>query len=136
MVNEPGSTSHDVAASLYDAFGAGDIERIISLLDPAVVWELVGPDEIPYFGRYEGVAEVRTFFERLGEWCIVEQFEVSRIVETERGALAEGLERGRFTGRDAGYDMRWCHVMTISSGRITAFTDYLDTAPMLAAWRS
>ncbi len=34
------------------------------------------------------------------------------------------------------YEMRWCHVLEIEGGRIVRFTDHLDTAPMLAPWRS
>jgi ketosteroid isomerase-like protein len=32
--------------------------------------------------------------------------------------------------------MRWCHVLEIDQGQITRFTDHLDTAPMIEAWRS
>lgn len=124
------------AEALYEAFGRGAIDEIVALLDPAAVWELIGPAEIPYFGRYEGVEEVRRFFDLLGTHCVVERFEVRRLTETAAGVVAEGFERGRFSGRVASYDMRWCHVMTMSEGRITSFTDYLDTAPMLTAWRT
>ncbi len=66
----------------------------------------------------------------------MEEFEVQSLIGTERGALAEGRERGRFTGRPLAYEMRWCHVLEVDEGRITRFTDHLDTAPMIAAWRS
>ena len=128
--------SRAIAEALYEAFGRGAIDDVLALLDPAIGWELVGPAEIPYFGRYEGIAEVGTFFDLLGTHCIVERFEVNNITETEDGVIAEGLERGRFARHRDAYDMRWCHVMTMSRGRISSFTDYLDTAPMLAAWRS
>ena len=124
-----------VAEQLYAAFGAGDIPGVLSLLAPDVIWELIGPDDIPYFGRYEGVQQVESFFELLGHWCIVESFEVTRITTTDVGVVAEGTERGRFADRVRSYDMRWCHVMRVADGRIVEFTDYLDTAPMLEAWR-
>ncbi len=124
------------ASALYERFQAGDIDGVIGLLHPDVTWELVGPAEIPYFGRYEGVAEVQRFFGLLGEHCVVEAFGVDRVTATDGGAVAEGFERGHFAGKSATYDMRWCHVMTIADGRIAGFTDYLDTAPMLDAWRA
>ncbi|MDX2381183.1 MAG: nuclear transport factor 2 family protein, partial [Acidimicrobiia bacterium] len=124
------------AETLYAAFAQGAIEVVLELLDPDITWELVGPAEIPYFGRYEGVTEVRRFFDLLGTHCVVEAFEVNHLTETATGVVAEGFERGRFAGHSDTYDMRWCHVMTMSQGHITTFTDYLDTAPMLAAWRS
>ena len=109
---------------------------MLGLLDPDVSWELIGPSEIPYFGAYRGVEGVRRFLALLDEHCQVEQFEIESLISTERGALAEGSERGRFAGRTKDYEMRWCHVLEISDGRIVRFVDHLDTAPMLAAWRS
>lgn len=125
-----------VAHMLYEAFRRGDVEALTALLDPQVEWELVGPTEIPYFGAYRGTEEVRRFLGLLADHCQVEEFEVQSVIETQRGALAEGRERGRFTGHPLAYEMRWCHVLEISAGRITRFTDHLDTAPMIEAWRS
>jgi ketosteroid isomerase-like protein len=125
-----------LAHRLYEAFGRGDVEGLLAVLDPQVEWELVGPAEIPYFGSYRGTGEVRRFLELLGDHCQVEEFEVRSLIGTERGALAEGRERGRFTGHPLAYEMRWCHVIEIDGGLITRFTDHLDTAPMIDAWRS
>ncbi|MEM9516538.1 MAG: nuclear transport factor 2 family protein [Actinomycetota bacterium] len=130
--HDPGS----VAAQLYERFQSGDIDSVLDLLDPDATWELVGPTEIPYFGRYRGRDDVERFFGLLGEHCVVEAFGVDRITPTADGAVAEGFERGHFAGKSVSYDMRWCHVMTIADGRIQRFVDYLDTSPMLAAWRS
>jgi ketosteroid isomerase-like protein len=130
------ATNVDVARSLYEAFGRGDVDALVALLDPQVEWELVGPGEIPYFGAYRGPQEVRRFFGLLADHCEVEEFEVFSLIETERGALAEGRERGRFAAHARTYEMRWCHVLEIDRGRIRRFTDHLDTAPMIEAWRS
>ena len=51
-----------VARKLYDAFLAGDLKAIYALLDPGVEWELVGPEEVPHFGIYRGIDEVKRFF--------------------------------------------------------------------------
>jgi ketosteroid isomerase-like protein len=122
--------SVEVASRLYEAFSSGAVEDLLALLD------LVGPDEIPYFGAYRGIEDVRRFLGLLGDHCQVEEFEVQSLIETERGALAEGRERGHFSGHPGAYEMRWCHVLEISGGRVKSFTDHLDTAPMIEAWRS
>ena len=80
--------------------------------------------------------EPRGFFASLGEHGVVESFVVDRITRTDDGALAEGSERAHSCGRSASYDMRRCQVMRIEYGRITSFVDHVDSAPMLAAWRS
>jgi uncharacterized protein len=134
-MDEP-ATNADVARRLYEAFGSGNDDALVALLDQQVEWELVGPSEIPYFGVYRGPEGVRQFLGLLADHCRVEEFEVLSVIETERGALAEGRELGHFAGHPRTYEMRWCHVLEIARGRITRFTDHLDTAPMIEAWRS
>jgi ketosteroid isomerase-like protein len=134
-MTEPVS-SRTVAERLDAAFGADDLETVMGLLDPEVDWELVGPPEIPCFGRYRGLAEVRRFFEILGERCVVDALDPQRLTETAEGVVVEGSERGSFRGRPAPYQMRWCHLTSVRDGRVVRFVDHMDTAPMLAAWRS
>jgi ketosteroid isomerase-like protein len=126
----------EVARELYEAFGRGDVDALIAVLAPGIEWELVGPSEIPYFGVYRGPEEVRRFLALLSEHCQVADFAIESVVATDDGAFAEGRERGHFKGHPLAYEMRWCHVFEIDGGRITRFTDHLDTAPMIAAWRS
>ncbi|MEO1002940.1 MAG: nuclear transport factor 2 family protein [Cyanobacteria bacterium J06638_7] len=38
-----------IAQQLDDAFLAGDLDAILSLLDPEIEWEIVGPEEAPHF---------------------------------------------------------------------------------------
>ena len=130
----PMPTSDEIANRLYAYFEAGDIDALLGLLDPEVEWELVGPREIPYFGKYKGLDEVRTFFERLGSSLEVERFDLDTITATTSGAVAEGSEQASFRANGERYEMRWCHVIEVEDERIVRFTDYLDTAPMLAAW--
>ena len=125
-----------VAKQLYDAFLKNDTEAIYALLDPEVEWELVGPEEVPHFGRYRGVEDVKRFFGLLAENLQVDTFEVHSYTETANGCYAEGLERGHFPGHAKPFEMRWCHLFRVENGRITSFRDYHDTSPMVDAWRS
>jgi ketosteroid isomerase-like protein len=80
--------SVEVASRLYEAFSSGDVDGLLALLDPEVEWELLGPEEIPYFGAYRGIEEARRFLGLLRDHCQVEEFEVRSLIETEQGALA------------------------------------------------
>lgn len=125
-----------VARKLYDAFLAGDLRAIYALLDPGVEWELVGPGEVPHFGLYRGLDEVKRFFSIIGEINQIESFEVLSCTETEKGAYVECRERGHFKGHPRQFDMRSCQLMDIEDGRIVRFRIYQDTAQMLDSWRS
>lgn len=125
-----------IAKKLYDAFLAGDIQKIIALLDPQIEWELVGSDEVPHFGRYSGLDEVKRFFSIIGEINRVESFEVLSYTETESGAYVECRERGHFEGHPKPFEIRSCQLLEIEDGRIVRFRIYQDTAQMVDAWRS
>ncbi|WP_299494422.1 nuclear transport factor 2 family protein [uncultured Shewanella sp.] len=125
-----------IANRLYDAFLAGDIEGIFILLHPDIVWELVGSDEVPHFGRYQGVEAVRAFFDTIGRINRVKAFEVLSLTETEKGAYAECREQGHFQDHPKEFDLRSCQILEIQAGLITRFTIYQDTSQMVDAWRS
>ena len=125
-----------VARKLYDAFLAGDLESIYALLDPEIEWEIVGSEEVPHFGVYRGIDEVKRFFSIIGEINRVESFEVLALTETASGAYVECRERGHFAGHPMHFDMRSCQLLDIRDGRIVRFRIYQDTAQMVDAWRS
>lgn len=125
-----------VAKQLYEAFLAGDSDAIFALLDPDIEWEIVGTKEVPHFGVYRGLDEVKRFFALIGEINRVESFEVLSCTETEAGAYVECRERGHFEGHPDKFDMRSCQILEISGGRIVRFRIYQDTAQMVDAWRS
>jgi len=56
-----------IAKKLYEAFLAGDLQAIFTLLAPNVEWELVGSKEVPHFGIYHGIDQVKKFFSIIAE---------------------------------------------------------------------
>ncbi|MEM0967455.1 MAG: nuclear transport factor 2 family protein [Verrucomicrobiota bacterium] len=129
-------TNGAVAMELYDAFLKGDIEAIFDLMDPEIEWELVGSEEVPHFGVYRGIDEVKRFFSIIGEINRVESFEVLSVTETEKGAYVECRERGHFEGHPKPFDLRSCQILEIADGKIARFRIYQDTSQMVDAWRS
>ena len=125
-----------VAKKLYEAFLAGDLKGIYALLDPRVEWEIVGSKEVPHFGLFRGLNEVKRFFSIIGQINRVESFEVLSYTETEKGAYVECRERGHFEGHPKHFEMRSCQLLEIKDGRIVRFRIYQDTAQMVDAWRS
>jgi ketosteroid isomerase-like protein len=125
-----------VAKKLYETFLAGDLKGIYALLDPRVEWEIVGSKEVPHFGLYRGLDEVKRFFSIIGQINRVESFEVLSCTETEKGAYVECRERGHFEGHPKHFEMRSCQLLEIEGGRIVRFRIYQDTAQMMDAWRS
>ena len=87
-----------IAKKLYEGFLAGDLQAIYALLDPRIDWEIVGPGEVPHFGLYRGLDEVKRFFSIIGEINRVESF---GRVEDWRGNSQAGVGSGSDPCREA-----------------------------------
>lgn len=125
----PIETNHAVFA----AFGAGDIDAIIALLDDEVQIEFYGPAVIPYAGCYRGRGEARRFFETVLSAVYIHQFEPMEVFgQGEKVAVTGHLHlTARSTG--GGIKSDFAHVITVRDGKWLRFRDFMDTAAAVAA---
>ncbi len=125
----------DVVRAFYDASAQRDLERLRSLLDPAVVVEAPTGQAV-VGGRHDGgQAALRDLWGRLTEhWeglrAVVEHLDAV----DDRHVLARGAYRGtsRETGRTL--DAHFAHVWTVRGGRVEHLQIYSDTAIWNRAW--
>jgi uncharacterized protein len=125
----------DVVRQAYGAFGRGDLDGILALLDPQVAWRTPGPPDLPTAGLRYGVNAVREFFA-----ILLNTFEITNF--EPRDFLAQGdkvvvlgtsLERVKATGN--AIDFRWVHVFTLRNGRIVAFEEPADVSGLVDEFR-
>src|SRR5262245_50700390 len=90
------TTTHSNAATvggLYEAFGRGDVEAILSRLSDDVTWDVTEepwtPHEagVPWLLPRRGHAEVAEFFAMVGAWDY-ERFEVLDLLTSDRQVAA------------------------------------------------
>lgn len=118
------SEATEVLASLYQAFAAGDGDRLGALLGEVEWVEARGG---PYGGTYHGLSEVaENVFGKIGgdvrNFSAVPDEIVS--VGDDR-AMGLGLYRGE---TDAGpLEIRFAHLATVEGGRIARFEQFTDT---------
>jgi hypothetical protein len=120
----------DVVATLYEAFGRGDLPTVLGLLDREVRWyEAEGS---PYAARADGWvgpdAVVSNVFEKMGgDWASFTvhpaRFHDAGAVVAVEGRYIAGHSR---SGRTL--DCQFCHVWTLDDGKVTKFQQYTDTA--------
>ncbi len=118
---------------VYEAFGRGDLPAILGNLTGDVEWNHPRPDRIPWGGQRRGPEEVTGFFVALGQTIDVEQFEPQRFHADGDTVIVFGRERMRAkaTGRD--YGVEWVHEFVIRDSKIAKFSEYTDTAAIIAA---
>ena len=112
----------------YDAFGRGDIEALLVLLDDNVEWITPGPSDLPTAGRRRGRQQVAEFFKGV-------RFEPESFVSEGDRVVVLGSETTRFKATGKVLDMRWAHVFTVRNGKVVAFEEYQDTSALMAELR-
>lgn len=125
----------EAAQNVYECFGKGDLAGVLSALTEDVTWYLVGPQQIPYFGRYRGKADVERFFALLFEHEEILEFSPESFISEGDRVVVTGRERcrARRTGKE--FSVQWVQLFQVENGKISGFTEYIDTYPMVEAYR-
>lgn len=124
-----------IVQQAYAAFGRGDIEGLVALLDPQVSWRTPGPPDLPTAGTRRGADAVREFFGILLNTFEITNFEPSHFLAQDDKVVVLGtsLERVKATG--TALDFRWVHVFTIRDGKIAAFEEPADVSALVDEYR-
>lgn len=116
----------------YEAWNRGDVEAVVSFLDPQIEWR--GYTHIPESGTLEGRDEVKAWLERfLDAW---EQLEIEVTELIDAGDQVVALVRFRGSVKGSGVPVEGgtdAHVWTVRGGHIVAVTLYQGTREALEA---
>lgn len=124
----------EVVKSGYAAFATGDIEKVLSILSPAIRWtEAEGG---PYGGTYVGPRQVlEEVFMKLGtEW---DGFSATprEFFASGDTVVALGEYGGMFKGTGKRLKVPFAHVWRFQGGKAVSFEQITDTALHWAAMR-
>lgn len=125
-----GADPVDVVRSMYEAFAAGDAERIADQLHTDV--ELIDPD-LPGGGKFNGIDGVFDFLRLWGEPFSELHIEVEELIPIDRRVLAIVHQYGLAAASGAPVDMRDAHLWTIERGLVTRIQLFLSREAALAA---
>ena len=122
----------DFLADLYDAFGRGDVEAVLSGMDPEVHWhEAEGNPYMPSGEPWVGPeAVLSNLFMRLAtEW---DGFTVTPHTFHDAGDVVTVEVRygGTFKATGKPIDAQACHVWRLQDGKVTRFQQFVDTAQL------
>ena len=127
----------DVVRRGYEAFGRGDIEALLSLLDENIEWRTPGPSDLPTAGVRRGRQEVGAFFGLLNQVFEIQRFVPQTFLTSGDRVVVLGIDTAvlRATGKVL-VDEPWAHVFTVKDGKIVAFQEYLDTGVFVTELRA
>ena len=125
----------DVVRGVYAAFGRGDVEGILALLDPEVSWRTPGAPDLPTGGLRHGIPAVREFFPLLLNTFDFAEFQPQDFLAAGDKVVVLGTSREGPKGSGRLVDFRWVHVFTFRNGRIVAFEEPADVGELVAEFR-
>jgi ketosteroid isomerase-like protein len=117
----------------YEAFGRGDIDGLLGLLDEQIVWVTPGPPELATSGRRTGRQQVGAFFGAVNDLFDIQRFEPAEFIAQGDKVVVLGSETARARATGAVIELDWVHVFTVRDGVIVAFQEHADTARIVAA---
>lgn len=129
-------TAKEVTHAFYAAFGAGDMERVFSLIAPDVRWRVIAPPSVPYSGEYVGIEAVRVFFGIVSTAERLSSFVADYIIGDETRAAAKGREVGTVVATGRSFEAEWVQLFEVRRGQITEFVEVIDTFALDAAYRA
>jgi ketosteroid isomerase-like protein len=122
-----------VLRAFYDATARGDVEAILGLLDPQVVWRT--PESLPWGGTFHGHEGIREFFAKLMGQPVEPRREVQEYLDAGDRIVVQLRTFGRPKGDDTETWVPEVHVWTVRSGKIVDLEAIFDTETALRAWR-
>ena len=125
----------EIVQSAYAAFGRGDIQAILALLDDNVTWKGMygaGP-HVPTGGVRRGKAAVGEFFKQLAENVKFSQFEPREFIATGEKVVTLGHFTAA-TPKNKQFDADFAMVFTLRNGRVIGFQEFTDSAAVNAAY--
>ena len=126
----------DVVRKGYEAFGRGDIDGLLALLDEGVEWVTPGPSSLPTAGKRRGREAIRGFFKTLNEVFEIQRFEPKTFAAQGDLVIVIGDDDARVRATGKIISEPWVHVFTVRNGKVVAFQEILDTAATVAELQS
>lgn len=113
---------------IYEAFGRGDTEYIVSQLTEDVRWVSHFEAVVPWAGDYSGKSNVPRFFDAIGQSVDVTAFTPGEFVAQGVTVVSVGDFgcRVRATGKSA--LTRWVFIWKFREGRIFSYEQFHDPA--------
>ena len=133
-MNEP--QNEMLIQKVYDAFGRGDLQTILSCLTDDIDWTTEGPEIIPFTGKRKGHAQARAFFEALASYTKRHEADDRQDDCTRRHGRDNGSLRLYRDGDRQNVDAPIGHFFTIRDGKVCRYVGLLDTAATADAYRT
>ena len=119
--------SIEAVRSSYEAFGRGDLDGALAMMDEEIVWHQA--QGLPHGGVYHGLPAVRAaVFDPLDEeWWEEFKADPSEVIGLGDDVVVLGRYTARAKATGAPLDVPFAHVWRFRDGRAVRFHQFTDT---------
>ncbi len=123
----------ELVRELTEAFNRRDLDAVVALLSPDVVWE-VNPDVPGAREVYRGRAEVREWNEELFDLAESSHVQLDEVTDLSDGRVFTAvLLTGRGKGSGLPLELRFWQVLSVAEGKIASRQVFMDRDEALEA---
>lgn len=129
------NTAVDTVRRFYDALGRGEVQDLLSLLDPQVEW--TEAERFPYYsGTWHGPQAVldNLLVPLVRDWDGFSAKAHDFITDGDR-VVSLGMYSGKFRKTGQSFSAPFAHVWTVRDAKLARFSMHTDTAKILEAMR-
>jgi hypothetical protein len=117
----------DLLKQGYEAYNRGDIQSVLKLFAQDIDWDVPEVEGIPFTGKRHGLDQVAEFFRVMGDCQDARQLQADRFIAQGDQVIVCGHAEYTVKATGAEYSDEWCHVFTVSGGKVSTFKEYCDT---------
>ncbi len=120
-------TNKELVQTAFDHFSKGNIPGLLEMLSDDIIWEMNGPDLIPYAGVRNGKAGALDFFTKLAATHDFQVFEPQQYIAENDTVAATGVAKttNKLTGKSS--TNHWAMTWTFKDGKAIHYHNYSDT---------
>ena len=123
-----------VVEDLYEAFGQGDVGRVLSLLSPSVAWQNHGPRTVEIYVPRVGRDAVGDWLGFLGSALEIGEFVTESFISDGDQVVVVGHEKGKARSTGKTYQTRFAHVWQLQDGLIARYDGFEDSHAIAEAF--
>jgi len=131
ILNNAGTVAHQ-----FDLFKNGEIDKLLSMMHPRVLWHVSGAAPIPYARTYRGTKDVATFFAEMAKAVTFTEFAPEKIVNADEHTVVS-IGHLSLTVNATGKEVKsdWAMISEFDEeGNLDSFKDYMDTQAIANAF--
>ena len=127
-VKETAATDIALIRSIYDSFGRGDYDSVLTYFADDIEWFAADNSPLADRSPYKGKDEIRRgVFDRIEAGFEKLQVLPDEIFAAEGRVVVLGYYLGMFRGKESDFRTQVAHIWTVRNGRAAKFQQYLDT---------